>query len=226
MARIKVVVFDVIETLLDLNSLRPEFQRLLGGPDDLDRWFTQLIQSAVIATILDRYEDFGTIARHALEMVAGAKRVTLADGDRTALLSGIRKLPPHRDVRPALERLKKTGLRLATLTNSTRDVAEAQLTNAGIRPYFEKVLSVESVRRFKPAPEVYRTAARELGIDVGEMRLVAAHDWDVTGAIRAGARAAFVARPGKVLGPLSEKPDIIAPDLVAAVSLIAVADAA
>jgi 2-haloacid dehalogenase len=57
------------------------------------------------------------------------------------------------------------------------------------------------------------------------MRLVAAHDWDVTGAIRAGARAAFVARPGKALGPLSEKPDIVAPDLLTAAKAIVEADA-
>jgi 2-haloacid dehalogenase len=225
-AGVKVIVFDVIETLLDLNTLRPDFQRLLGSPDDLDRWFLQMIQSAMIATITDRYVDFGTNARHAFELVAAAEGVAVADGDRTALLSRIRNLPAHGDVVPALDHLKAAGMRLATLTNSTREVAEAQLTSAGIRPYFEQVLSVDGARRFKPAPQVYLRAASDLGVGIGEMRLVAAHDWDVTGAIRAGARAAFVARRGKALGPLSEKPDIVAPDLLTAADLIAAADAA
>ena len=56
-------------------------------------------------------------------------------------------------------------------------------------------------------------AASELGVEISEIRLVAAHDWDVTGALRAGCRAAFVARPGMVLGPLAERPDISGRDL-------------
>ena len=74
-------------------------------------------------------------------------------------------------------------------------------------------MSVEGVRRFKPDPVVYQMAAQRLGVDMPEMRLVAAHDWDVTGAIRAGCAGAFVARPGMVLGPLSETPDIIGNNL-------------
>jgi 2-haloacid dehalogenase len=74
-------------------------------------------------------------------------------------------------------------------------------------------LSVEAVRRFKPAAETYRMAAKELGVDIGDIRLVAAHDWDIAGALRAGCAAAFIARPGKVLGPSAERPDIVGKDL-------------
>jgi 2-haloacid dehalogenase len=47
---------------------------------------------------------------------------------------------------------------------------------------------------------------------VGDLRLVAAHAWDVVGALQAGYVAAFVARPGKVLFPLGPMPDIVASD--------------
>jgi 2-haloacid dehalogenase len=104
-------------------------------------------------------------------------------------------------------------LRLATLTNSTAKVAEEQLANAGLIDYFDQVLSVDAVRQFKPATETYRMAAREIGVEASDLRLVAAHDWDVAGALRAGWAAAFVARPGMVLGPLSERPDIVGRDL-------------
>jgi beta-phosphoglucomutase-like phosphatase (HAD superfamily) len=69
------------------------------------------------------------------------------------------------------------------------------------------------VRRLKPAPEPYLMAAERLGVAVGEVRLVAAHAWDVAGAARAGCAIAFVARPGKVLDPLVEPPEIIGADL-------------
>jgi 2-haloacid dehalogenase len=92
-------------------------------------------------------------------------------------------------------------------------VATAQLTNAGLERLFERILSADAARRLKPAREAYETAAAELGTDVGETRLVAAHAWDVAGALRAGAAAAFVARPGMVLDPLVEAPDVIGSDL-------------
>jgi 2-haloacid dehalogenase len=86
--------------------------------------------------------------------------------------------------------------------------AEAQLTFAGLREHFEQVISADEVRCFKPAPEVYQLAASRLGVETGQVRLVSAHDWDVTGALRAGCTAAFVARPGQVMNPFGPQPDV------------------
>jgi 2-haloacid dehalogenase len=69
------------------------------------------------------------------------------------------------------------------------------------------------VRRLKPAPEPYLLAAQRLGVPIGEVRLIAAHAWDVAGAARAGCATAFVARPGKILDPLVEAPDVVGADL-------------
>jgi 2-haloacid dehalogenase len=109
--------------------------------------------------------------------------------------------------------MRDAGLRLATLTNSTVQAAEAQLTHAGLRDHFEQVISADDVRCFKPAPEVYHLAARRLGVKPGQVRLVATHDWDVTGALRAGCAAAFVARPGQVMNPFGPQPDMKGADL-------------
>ena len=91
--------------------------------------------------------------------------------------------------------------------------AAAQIINAGLRDLFEEVFSADSVRRLKPSPEPYRMAAARLGVPIGHVRLVAAHAWDIAGALRAGCAAAFVARPGMVLDPLVERPDIVGTDL-------------
>jgi 2-haloacid dehalogenase len=87
------------------------------------------------------------------------------------------------------------------------------MENSGLRDYFEQVLSADNVKRLKPAPEPYRMAAESLGVEVEGVRLVAAHAWDVAGALRAGCAAAFVARPGMVLDPLVEPPDVVGADL-------------
>jgi 2-haloacid dehalogenase len=211
MARVQ--VFDVNETLLDLAGLDPHFRRVFGDARVRQVWFGQLIQSALVATVTSAYRPFGEIALAALQMTAEQAGVELATADRDAIAGQLRRLRAHPEVPGALQRLQRAGLRLAALTNSTEEVARAQLEHAGLIDRFEQVLSADTVQRLKPAPEPYRHAAERLGVPVGEVRLVAAHAWDVAGAARAGCATAFVARPGKVLDPLVEPPEVVGADL-------------
>ena len=198
----RVILFDVNETLLDMAALDPLFEGLFGDRSVRAQWFDRMLQSALVSTVTARYSEFGVTGLAALEMVATQRGVELSDDHRLELRETMQHLPPHPEVRTSLERLRDAGLRLASLTNSTPQVAEAQLANAGLRDLFEESLSAHEVRRLKPAPEPYRMAADALGARLGEVRLVAAHSWDIAGALNAGCAAAFVARPGKVLDPL------------------------
>jgi 2-haloacid dehalogenase len=209
----RVCLFDVNETLLDLGALDPHFERAFGDAGVRRVWFLQLLQSALVATVTGAYSDFGQVGEAALEMVAERQGVQLTDEDRDLILGGMRELPPHPEVAESLKRLRDAGLRLATLTNSTQQVAEAQMDSSGLRGYFEQILSADMVRRLKPAPEPYRMAAESLEVEVQSVRLIAAHAWDVAGSLRAGCAAAFVARPGMVLDPLVERPDVLGADL-------------
>ena len=209
----RVCVFDVNETLLDLRALDPHFERAFGDAGVRRAWFLQLLQSALVATVTGAYSDFGTIGGAALDMVAEREGIDLSEEERQRILGGMRELPPHPEVADSLDRLRDAGLRLATLTNSTQQVAEAQMESSRLRGYFEQILSADTVKRLKPAPEPYRMAAESFGVEIGEVRLVAAHSWDVAGALRAGCAAAFVARPGMVLDPLVERPDVVGEDL-------------
>jgi 2-haloacid dehalogenase len=210
----KLIVFDVNETLLDLSALDQEFERVFGNASVRGNWFAQVLQNSLVATITGKYDDFGKIAGTALDMTAQRYQVELSQEDRSGILGRIRSLPAHLDVTTGLQNLKEAGFRLFTLTNSPPQVVEAQLKNSALSEYFEASFSVDSIRRFKPDAEVYRMAAKELGVPVNQVRLVAAHDWDVAGALIAGCAAAFVARPGKVLNPLMPIPDIVGNDLV------------
>lgn len=209
----RVCVFDVNETLLDLGALDPYFEEAFGDASVRRAWFLQMLQSAFVATITGVYSDFGALGRAALEMTAKRQGVELSDDDRQRILGGMRELPPHPEVPESLEKLRDAGFRLVTLTNSTQQVAEAQMEHSGLKDYFEQNLSADSVSRLKPAPEPYRMAAESAGVGIGETRLVAAHAWDVAGALQAGCAAAFVARPGMVLNPLFEHPDVVGSDL-------------
>jgi 2-haloacid dehalogenase len=209
----RVLVFDVNETLLDMSALDPHFQRVFGDAQVRVEWFQTMLQSAFLTTIAGPYKPFGEHFRAALAITALRRDLRVSPDDERAILAGVRALPAYPDVRPALERLRSAGFRLAALTNSTAEVEETQLRNARLADLFETALSADTGKRLKPAAEAYRNAARELGVETREIRMVAAHAWDVHGAMRAGCAAAFVERPGAVWNPLLERPDIVGADL-------------
>ena len=208
-------VFDVNETLLDLGSLDAHFVRIFGDPAVRETWFATVLRNAMSLTITGDYESFVAIGRASLAMVGAETSTDVTPGDLADVAEAMTSLPAHPDVPPALETLQAAGLTMAALTNSPREAAIFQLENAGLDGFFDEILSVESVRRFKPAPEVYRFAAERLGASVASITMVAAHDWDVAGAMRAGCRGALVLRPGVVANPLYPEPDVAGPDLVA-----------
>jgi 2-haloacid dehalogenase len=207
-----VLAFDVNETLLDLRALDAPFAAAFGDAALRPQWFALMLQVAFVGGLTGSYVDFTTAQRTALAMLATRQKVTVSPQQADAIVNGMRTLPPHPEVRAAMDRLR-ARFRLVALTNSPKDVAEAQMRNSGLRDLLEAVHSADEMRRLKPAPEPYRMVAERAGVPIGDMRLIAAHGWDIAGALAAGGRAAFVARPGAILYPFGPQPDVIAPDL-------------
>src|SRR5215210_3344406 len=100
-----------------------------------------MLQSAFVALMTDAYVTFGGAAGAALQMTEERQGVEVSEEDRQEILAGLRILPPHPEVPESLDRLRDAGFRLATLTNSTQEVAEAQMQNAGLMDRFEQILS-------------------------------------------------------------------------------------
>jgi 2-haloacid dehalogenase len=211
---VQAIVFDVNETLLDLAALDPHFEQVFGDASVRSEWFYTLEEAWLTATVIGSYLDFGVLARAALRMTAERRKLGLDAAAESAILDALRQLPPHPDVTEGLSRLRDAGLHLAALTNGTLSAAKAQLEHAGLAEYFVEILSADEVKRLKPAPEPYRLAAARLGLDTPQLRMVAAHAWDIAGAAAAGCVTAFLARPGKVPYPHAAAPDLIAEDLV------------
>jgi 2-haloacid dehalogenase len=206
-----VLAFDVNETLVDLSSLDALFERHLGDAALRPAWFAQAIQFAFVGAITGRYVDFTTAQRSALAIVARRAGAELGDAGAEEIVGAMRALPPHPDVEDGLRRLAGAGYTVAALTNSPLAVAQAQLEP--LRDRFDAVLSADDIQALKPRPEPYRMVAERFGTDPGDVRLVAAHAWDVAGALAAGCAAAFVARPGQGLPPHMEPPDVIVSDI-------------
>jgi 2-haloacid dehalogenase len=180
------LVFDVNETLLDISHMDPIFEEIFGSGDVRKEWFSQVIQDALIASLIDRYSDFGKIAASAFELVAARRSVSVGEDDFSRIAGAMRSLPAHLEVHAQLQRLKDRGFRLVTLTNSPPALVSAQLENAGIADMFELQLSVDAVKAFKPSKKVYEYAVDELGEPAGDVWLIAAHNWDTSGALAAG----------------------------------------
>jgi len=208
-----VIAFDVNETLLDLRALDPLFADALGDAALRPAWFAAMLQLSFVGGLTGNYVDFTTAQHAALQMTAtrAGREISAAHADH--IVDAMRQLPPHPEVASALRQLKDAGLRLTALTNSVLEVAQAQLSNAGLGELVEEVFSADTVRALKPAPEPYRMVAQSCQVEIGDVWLVAAHAWDVSGALAAGCRAAFVARPGAVPSPLGPQPDVLGADV-------------
>lgn len=209
-----VLFFDVNETLLNLKELRESVARALNGSDDfVSLWFETMLHYSLVANASGEYHNFGDIGAAALLMVAENRNMKLSLTDAHKVLAPIRRLSPYPEVASALKDLRDKGYRLAALTNSSRDVMEAQLKHAGLDIYFEQLLSVEAIGLYKPAQHVYRWASRQMDVTPQDCLFVAAHAWDITGAMAAGMKAAFLKRSGQSIYPLAREPDFIEPDL-------------
>jgi 2-haloacid dehalogenase len=211
-----VLVFDVNETLIDIDSLAPLFGELFGDESVLREWFGQLVMYSMTITFAGHYVDFFTLGQGVLRMLGDVHGVDLTDDGVARLQTQMRTMPAHPDVVDGLTSLRDNGFRLVTLTNSPhRPGVRTPLDNAGLADLFERQLSVESVRAFKPSPSVYRYACQELGVAPGDCLMVAAHVWDVIGAQGVGMRGALITRPGNPPLPVDglPQPDLVVADL-------------
>lgn len=206
-----VIVFDVNETLLDLTTLVPVFDRVFGNAEKMREWFAQLILYSQAMTLSGLYAPFGEIASATLRMVGETSGAHVADDDVDDLMRCMQSMPVLPDVVPALERLRAAGFRLVTLTNSAPTTSPTPLERAGISIYFERNFSIHNLGRFKPAPECYGMVVSDLGLRPSDLCMVACHLWDTIGAQAAGYRAALIKRPGNAVLPV---PNVPVPDIV------------
>ncbi|AEV75773.1 2-haloalkanoic acid dehalogenase, type II [Mycolicibacterium rhodesiae NBB3] len=210
-----VLIFDVNETLIDIESLRPHLERILGDGDVLREWFNQLVMYSMTTTMSGAYVDFFTLGQAVLRMVGDTRQVQVTDGDLDEFAHGMRTMPAHPDVADGLAQLRAQGHRLVTLTNSpSKPGVPTPLENAGLAQHFDKQFSVDTWGVFKPSPQLYTGVAADLGVTPSACMMVAAHVWDTIGAQSVGFRGALITRPGNAPLPTDAlpQPDIVVSD--------------
>ena len=188
-------VFDAYGTLFDVHAAIGRHRAAAGA--DADRfseiWRTKQLEYSWTLTLAGRYVDFWTLTERALDY-AFARVPSVDRGLRAKLLDAYLTLDAFPDARATLAALKAKGARLAILTNGAPPMVAAAVKAAGIADLLDAVLSVDTVRQYKPRPEVYALATTTLGVEPPAVAFVSSNRWDVMGAVSFGFRAFWINR--------------------------------
>lgn len=205
-----VIAFDVIETLFPLEPMRARLERA-GQPGWLlELWFARILRDGFALAAAGGFRPFGEVAASALASVTPG---SVGPEQITDILSKFGELDPHPDTAAAVRTVHDAGMRAITLTNGSAVTTAELLLRAGLAEFVERVVSIDEVQRWKPAPQIYLHAAELCGVRPNQMAMVAAHGWDVHGARRAGLTTAWVNR-------LQGRPDVFDPADVSGADLV------
>ena len=207
------IVFDVNETLLDLDTMVPIFERIFGEKLAMRLWFDNLIIYSQALTLAGQYIAFTDIGAAALKMLADTRGITVTDADKAELTEKFSSMPPHREVPGALRKLRDAGFRLFVLTDNLPEIQGKQLERGGIINLFERRFSADGVKHHKPSREAYAHVEKEMGVGPAGLFMIACHTWDTIGAKGAGWGAALIRRPNNDVLGVGPQPDMIGRDL-------------
>jgi 2-haloacid dehalogenase len=215
MTNLPLIVFDVNETLLNLETVTPVFERIFHDRGAMRLWFANLILYSEALTLAQVYVPFTDIGAAVLQMLAATRGIEIEESDKQELTEKFSTMPPHPEVPAALRKLRSAGFRLFTLTDNLLEVQGRQLEHGGLIDFFDRRFSVDipEVRRHKPAPEAYAYVQRQLRVAPAGLFLIASHTWDTLGAVAAGWQAALIKRPGNDVLSVGPQPSIVGTDL-------------
>jgi 2-haloacid dehalogenase len=188
-------VFDAYGTLFDVHAAIARYREAAGPEADRlsEIWRTKQLEYTWTLTLAGRYVDFWTLTERALDFALA--RVPSVDKSlKPHLLDAYRTLDAFPDARTILEQLKASGRKTAILSNGTPRMLEAAIKAARVEAALDKVLSVDSIRIYKPRREVYELVTDAFAIAPGEVTFVSSNRWDVMGATAFGFRAAWINR--------------------------------
>ncbi len=202
---IEALVFDAYGTLFDVHSVARRCEAFFPGRGAAlsQAWRAKQLEYTWLRSLMGRYKPFSDITRDALAYACEAMGLALTAVQMEALMGEYLMLEPYPDVRGALDALK--GKKLAILSNGSPDMLAPVVKHAGFS--FHAVLSVHPLKIFKPAPEVYELAVRDLQVDKENIGFVSSNCWDALGAKSFGFSVYWINRGGAPVDRLGFTPD-------------------
>src|SRR5918995_146306 len=198
---IKAFVFDLFGTLVDTASISkvfPEIGIKLNDPKLFaEIWHSKQIQYALIMNAACcRFEPFSQLSLQALRFTAKIYHLQLDAEQAKKVNEAKLNLDPFPDSKRGLEELKFEGKDaiIAILSNGETTKTEKLLSSAGLRQYFDYLISAEDVKKYKPSPEPYSLASKRLGIPISDICLVSSNLWDIAGGQAVGMQTCWINR--------------------------------
>ena len=205
--RPRAVLFDVFETMLRVDALRERFVDVGRPEHECELFFARTLRDGMALTLAGGVRPFAEVARAALRTTTGH---TLSDPALDHVMEGFRELPPHEDAEPALMALARARIPAFAFTHGSATAARDALDAAGLRTYLRGLLSTEEIHSFKPPGRVYHWACQRAEVPADRVALIAAHSWDVHGAVRAGLIGGLATRAEGRLSEVFGRPHVAA----------------
>jgi len=216
---ITTLVFDAYGTLFDVTSAARRAATEAGGSALADAWprlaadwRRKQLEYTWLRTMTGTYADFATVTAQSLDWVLDAHNLT-DPALRNRLLALYDELSAFAEVPDVLTNLKASGYKLAILSNGTPAMLQSATVAAGIADRFDAVLSVDPLRLYKPAHQVYALVETHLGAKPAQTLFVSSNGWDIAGAAHFGLWTAWVNRANDPVDRLAQQPAHIIPDL-------------
>ncbi|MCW2632857.1 MAG: Haloacid dehalogenase domain protein hydrolase [Pseudonocardia sp.] len=205
--RPRVVLFDVLETLLQLEGLRSRFVDIGRPAYELDIFCARTVRDGMAFTLVGSCPPFAHVARAALLATTGYK---IDEEAVRYVLAGFRELPPYPDAEVALADLAKARIPAYAFTQGSTAAACASLDRVGLRTYLRDVFSCEDIQSFRPPRWVYDWACLKVQSAPERTAMIGANSWEVHGAGRAGLITGFVSRLEGGVSELVDTPHVVA----------------
>lgn len=218
------LAFDMYGTLVDPIRIWKQLEQDL--PDEALRvaevWRQKQLEYTFRLTAMEKYEDFESVTRKALDYALEAAGRELETERKDALIARYNALERFEDVEEGLGRLKEAGHKMIVFSNGTPAMLETLMEREQLEPYFEGYVSVDEIKVYKPSPRVYQHVAKRLDRPIQEVRLISANPFDDIGAEAAGMRAAWVDRSGGLFDTLGPPPDTVVATLTELAEVLAI----
>jgi 2-haloacid dehalogenase len=220
---IRACVFDAYGTLFDVHAPAAALAAELGerGSVISEQWRTKQLQYTWLRSLMGHYADFAQVTEDALDHVLAAHGLAGAPIRDRLLSLYNNSIAAHAGAAACLQTLKKAGARTGILSNGSPGMLSAAVSSAKFGPLLDYILSADSVRIYKPSPEVYKLAPNAFGVEPHEIAFVSANGWDCSGAAAFGFHVIHINRTGQADERLGISPASHVADLNEAAALIA-----
>jgi 2-haloacid dehalogenase len=204
--RAEAMVFDAYGTLFDVHSVAARCESFWPGKGaQLSQlWRSKQLEYTWQRSLMQRYAPFSTVTREALAYACEALQLHPTKEQQESLMGEYLRLSLYPDV---VGTLKDLGKKQAVLSNGSPDMLLPLIEHSGLR--FDAVISVDELKIFKPAPQVYELAVKRLGVPKARIGFVSSNCWDALGAKSYGFSVYWINRTKAPVDRLGFKPDAV-----------------